>query len=98
MHYFRNKIHGNIIIQYELSVKLMILHVLIKKPRHGRGFLKTLYYHSGDIASTGHSPAQVPQSVHSDALITYFPSPSDIASTGQTAAHVPQEVQSLEIT
>ena len=46
------------------------------------------------IALTGHSPAQVPQSRHASASITYLPSPSEMAPTGQTPAQVPQAMQS----
>lgn len=48
-------------------------------------------------APTGHVSAQVPQSMHLSASISYLPSPSLIASTGHSAAQAPHEMQSSEI-
>lgn len=71
-------------------------------PLHSRN--ETLFFHvqsynqPSEIASVGHAAAQVPQSTHSSALITYFPSPSLIAPTGHSPSQVPQLTQSSEIT
>lgn len=54
--------------------------------------------HSGFGASTGQTPAQVPQSMHSSLLITYLPSFSEIQLTGHSSAHAPQAMQSSVIT
>ena len=59
---------------------------------------KYLDYSPAEIASVGHSSAQVPQSRHASASITNLPSPSEIASAGHAAAQVPQLTQSSEIT
>jgi hypothetical protein len=54
-------------------------------------------HHSGEMASTGHSPAQSPQSTHLSASITYCLSPSAMASCGQTGAQLPHFVHLSEI-
>jgi len=50
------------------------------------------------IAPTGQAASQAPQSMHSSALTTYFPSPSLIAPTGHSPAQDPQERHSSLIT
>jgi hypothetical protein len=55
-------------------------------------------HHAGEMASTGHSPAQRPQSTHLSASITYCLSPSAMASCGQTGAQLPHFVHLSEIT
>ena len=48
-------------------------------------------------ASTGQTLAHVPQSMHSSASITYFPSFSEIQLTGHSLSQEPQAMQSSEI-
>ena len=45
-------------------------------------------------ASTGQTLAQLPQSMHTSASITYLPSPSLMQETGHSAAQAPQLMQS----
>ena len=45
-------------------------------------------------APTGHTSAQLPQEMHSSALITNLSSPSEMQATGQPSAHAPQEMHS----
>jgi hypothetical protein len=54
-------------------------------------------YQLAEIALTGHSDSQAPQSTHFSASIVYLASPSEIASTGQTVAHAPHEVHLSDI-
>jgi hypothetical protein len=53
--------------------------------------------YSWEIACTGQTSAQAPQSTHLEASITYWLSPSEIASTGQFGAQAPQVMHSLLI-
>ena len=45
-------------------------------------------------APTGQTSAQLPQEMHSSALITYLSAPSEMQETGQPSAHAPQEMHS----
>lgn len=49
------------------------------------------------IVLTGQPAAQLPQSMHLSASITYLSSPMLIAPTGQVLSHAPQEMQSSPI-
>jgi hypothetical protein len=62
------------------------------------GFSLSRPIQPAEIALTGHSSAQSPQSTHLSASITYCSSPSLIASDGQTGSQLPHFVHSLEIT
>jgi hypothetical protein len=55
-------------------------------------------YSAGEIASTGQTSTQVPQSVHFAASITNISSPSDIASSGHSGSQAPQLMHSSLIT
>jgi len=87
-----------------LKVWFFCLPFLKRKGRqkHGRGkprprfFLRFVFY-SGFGAPTGQTLAQLPQSMHASASITYLSSPSLIASTGHSAAQAPQLMHSSEI-
>jgi|GEM_PF-2577824 len=61
-------------------------------------FFRSAAHQPCSIASVGHAPQHVPQSIQASASITYLPSPSEIASTGHSPAHVPQEIQASVIT
>jgi hypothetical protein len=54
-------------------------------------------YSAGWGAPTGQTEAQAPQSMHSSAEMTYFPSFSEIAFTGHSDAQAPQAMHSSEI-
>jgi hypothetical protein len=56
-----------------------------------------LPFQPAEMAVTGHSLSQSPQSTHLSASIWYFASPSLIASWGQTGAQVPHFVHESEI-
>ncbi len=53
-----------------------------------------LFNYSSEGAPTGQISAQLPQEMHSSALITYFPSPSVMQLTGQPSAQAPQAMHS----
>jgi len=53
--------------------------------------------YSSTGAPTGHKSAQLPQEMHSSALITNLPSPSEMQEAGHSAAHAPQEMHSSVI-
>ena len=55
--------------------------------------VKTPNY-SSEGAPTGHTSAQLPQEMHSSALISNLPSPSEMQEVGQPSAHAPQEMHS----
>lgn len=65
---------------------------------HSAQKIKTKIDYSGEMASTGQTSTQEPQSVQASASISYFPSPSLIASTGHSLAHAPQLIHSSLIT
>lgn len=50
------------------------------------------------MAPVGQTPAQVPQSMQTEASIWYCVSPWEMAETGQASAQVPQLTQALLIT
>jgi len=54
--------------------------------------------YSAEIAPVGHTDAHAPQSIHSSALMSYFPSPSAMALTGHSPSQAPQLMHSVEIT
>ena len=49
-------------------------------------------------ASTGHTFAQAPHSMHASASITYMLSPAEIHDTGHSDSHAPQLMQESLIT
>ena len=53
-------------------------------------FYIIIYSSSG--ASTGQTPAHVPQPMHEFASIMYLSSPCDMHSTGHSAAQAPQDI------
>ena len=53
--------------------------------------------YSAEIASTGHKPVHMPQSIHVEESITLIPSVSLIAFTGHSLSHAPQLMQSEQI-
>jgi hypothetical protein len=55
-------------------------------------------YYAGEMASTGQTSTQVPQSVHFTGSITNISSPSDIASSGHSGSQAPQLMHSSLIT
>lgn len=55
-------------------------------------------YYSAAIASTGHTLAHAPQSIHTSASMLYCVSPALIALTGHSDSQVPQLIQESLIT
>lgn len=53
--------------------------------------------YSGEIASTGQTPAHAPQSMQEPASIVKISPPFEIAETGHSPSQVPQEMQSVLI-
>jgi hypothetical protein len=57
-------------------------------------FLIISKYYSGFGASTGHTFAHDPHSIHASASITNLLSPAEIQETGHSDSHAPQLIQS----
>mgnify|MGYP004576128891 CR=1 len=54
-------------------------------------------FYSSAGASTGQTPAHVPQPMHVFSSIMYFSSPCEIHPTGHSAAHAPQDIHLSDI-
>jgi hypothetical protein len=78
--------------QRELKGKILIMCVKRGGYLPSSSLLWKNYY-SGDIASTGQTSAQAPQSVHRAGSILKI-SPSLIASTGHSSIQAPHAMQS----
>ena len=57
-----------------------------------------LLNYSSTGASTGHAPAQAPQSMQASASITYIESPAEIAFVGHSSMQAPQLMHESLIT
>jgi hypothetical protein len=51
-----------------------------------------MYFYSSSGASTGQTPAQVPQPMHAAWSITNLSSPCEMHPTGHSPAQAPQEI------